>query len=162
MSNKSERIYFIDAAKALGIFLVYYGHIIEKFYRVGSEVAFTQLKFIFSFHMPLFFIIAGFFYRQRNPSKSIEIKRSIYTRLVPVLFWGIVALPLWPLYRYLILGYVDIPIFSEKVLPYLKGQPELNQITWFLVCLFTVEIIALVTLPKIKRTISTLEMPASR
>lgn len=154
MLNKSERMFFIDAAKALGIFLVYYGHIIEKFYRLGSEAAFDQLKFIFSFHMPLFFIIAGFFYRQRNPSKSIEIRNRIYTRLIPVLFWGIVALPLLLLYRYLILGYVDIPVFREKILPYLKGQPELNQITWFLVCLFTVEIISIFVLPKVKKTIS--------
>jgi acyltransferase len=154
MSAKSERIFFIDAAKALGIFLVFYGHIIEKFYSVGSEVAFPQYKFIFSFHMPLFFIIAGFFFKVRSQSKSLEIKRTVFSRLIPVLFWGIVALPLWPLYRYLILGYVDIPIFEEKILPYLKGHPELNQITWFLVCLFTTEVIAIFILPKVKKTIS--------
>jgi fucose 4-O-acetylase-like acetyltransferase len=58
------------------------------------------------------------------------------------------ALPILVIYRLLILGYVDIPIYEEKILPYLRGQPLLNEITWFLVCLFTTEVIAIFVLPK--------------
>jgi len=149
MQPKSTRIESIDTAKAIGIFLVFYGHLVGEFSGLGSQVAFTQLKFIFSFHMPFFFIVAGFFFRRRFQSLRREVKDSFYKRMLPVFLFALIALPLWPLYRYLILGYVDIPIFTELVLPYLKGYPALNQITWFLVCLFTVEIIAIFVLPKI-------------
>jgi len=146
-----ERIPYLDTAKAIGIFLVFYGHLVSEFSQVGSSVAFTQFKFIFSFHMPFFFVVAGFFFRRRFQSFGQEIINLFYKRMLPVFLFGALMLPLWPVYRYLIWGYVDIPIFSEKVLPYLKGQPDLNPITWFLVCLFMVEILAAMILPKIKK-----------
>lgn len=147
-AKPKKRIPYIDTAKAIGIFLVFYGHLVEEFAGAGNQIAFTQYKFIFSFHMPFFFFLAGFFYRRRYPSLWQEIRDSAYKRLLPVLFFGLLLLPVWPIYRFLIWGYVDFPIFTEKVLPYLKGQPELNPITWFLVCLFVVEIMAALILPK--------------
>ncbi len=144
------RIPELDTAKALGIFLVFYGHIVSEFSQVGSSVAFAQFKFIFSFHMPFFFVVAGFFFRRRHRSLGWEIRDLFYKRMLPVFLFGLLMLPLWPVYRYLIWGYVDIPIFTAKVLPYLKGQPELNPITWFLVCLFMTEILAALMLPRIK------------
>ncbi|HBX69937.1 MAG TPA: hypothetical protein DEH25_11330 [Chloroflexi bacterium] len=152
-SNASPRITYLDTAKALGIFLVFYGHIVSEISGLGSQAAFIQYKFIFSFHMPFFFLVAGFFFRRRFQSLGREMKDLFLKRMLPVYLFGLIMLPLWPLYRYLILGYVDIPIFSEKVLPYLKGQPELNPITWFLVCLFTTEIIAALVLSKTRRTL---------
>ncbi len=145
-----NRVSYIDTAKAIGIFLVFYGHIVERFAVLGSEPAFIQYKFIFSFHMPCFFIIAGFFFRKRYTSKSREFRLLFYKRLVPVGLFGVITIPIWLLYYYLIWGNIDFSIISEKALPYLKGHPELNQITWFLICLFVVEMIALFLLPKIK------------
>ncbi|NJN43925.1 MAG: hypothetical protein HC806_03800 [Anaerolineae bacterium] len=74
--------------------------------------------------------------------------------MLPVYLFGLIALPIWPVYRFLIWGYVDIPIWTEKVLPYLKGQTWLNEITWFLVCLFTTELIAAYILPRVKNLLS--------
>jgi acyltransferase len=150
MSSTPQRIYILDAAKALGIFLVFYGHIVERFSGLGSETAFSQMKFIFAFHMPFFFFLAGFFYKERSQSKTSKLKSLFFRRMLPVYLFGLMALPIWPLYRYLIWGYVDIPIWTEKVLPYLRGQPLLNEITWFLVCLFTTEAIAIFVLPRVK------------
>lgn len=150
MQIKPERVNVIDTAKAIGIFLVFYGHLVERFAVLGSEAAFIQYKFIYSFHMPFFFIIAGFFFRRKNVSKSDETRILFYKRIVPVLFFAVITIPIWLLYNYLIWGSIDFSIITEKTLPYLKGHPELNQITWFLICLFIVEIIALFVLPKIK------------
>jgi len=149
----TERIAFLDTAKAIGIFLVFYGHLVSEISDLGSQLAFAQFKFIFSFHMPFFFVVAGFFFRRRYPFLGQEVKDLFYKRMLPVFLFGLLVLPFWPAYRYLIWGYVDIPIFTEKVLPYLKGQPDLNPITWFLVCLFMVEILAVLILPKIKKTL---------
>lgn len=146
-----KRITYLDTAKAIGIFLVFYGHLVSEISDLGSQVAFAQFKFIFSFHMPFFFVVAGFFFRRRYSSLGLEFKDLFYKRMLPVFLFGLLILPFWPAYRVLIWGYVDIPIFTEKVLPYLKGQPNLNPITWFLVCLFMVEILATLILPKIKK-----------
>lgn len=44
----------IDIAKGVGIFLVVYGHTIK-----GTEFR----TFLYAFHMPLFFVISGLFFR---------------------------------------------------------------------------------------------------
>jgi fucose 4-O-acetylase-like acetyltransferase len=147
MRISSKRIFWVDAAKAIGILLVIYGHIISTFISVGNKNAFQSYKFIYSFHMPLFFFIAGFFFKRRYESRFTEIKVLFYKRILPVLLFGLMALPLWIIYRILIWGYVDIPIYEEMILPYLRGQPLLNEITWFLVCLFMTEVIAIFVLP---------------
>jgi fucose 4-O-acetylase-like acetyltransferase len=50
--NNKKRIEWIDIAKGITIILMIIGHTVE----FGSEVR----NFIFSFHMPLFFILSGF------------------------------------------------------------------------------------------------------
>jgi fucose 4-O-acetylase-like acetyltransferase len=148
MQSTSKRVFWVDAAKAIGILLVIYGHIVELFVNTNTEGAFLSYKFIYSFHMPLFFFIAGFFFKARYASRAKEIQYIFYKRILPVFLFGIMALPVWIIYRILIWGYVDIPIYEELILPYLKGHPLLNQITWFLVCLFTTEVIAVFIIPK--------------
>lgn len=50
--RKGKRIEWIDVAKAICILLMIAGHT----YPVGSKVR----NIIFSFHMPLFFILSGY------------------------------------------------------------------------------------------------------
>lgn len=65
--NSKKRINFIDVSKALLIYLVFLGHI----ERYGDAIS----TIIFSFHMPAFFIISGFFFTP-PPYKSIVIKEG--------------------------------------------------------------------------------------
>lgn len=61
-NKKSQRIEYIDVAKAVGIFLVVIGHLlIFDFYGLeNSKVWNTTLgHFIYSFHMPLFIFLSG-------------------------------------------------------------------------------------------------------
>lgn len=55
----NNRVRYIDAAKGLGILLVMLGHSIS---RLGQPVN----TFILSFHMPLFFFVAGLLFYSRN------------------------------------------------------------------------------------------------
>ena len=75
--NKKNRIKSIDIAKAIGIFLIVLGHTLE----------FGELrKFIYSFHVPLFFFLSGLcFSRKKN---IIFIKKKILTIYVPYLIVG--------------------------------------------------------------------------
>ena len=60
LSKADGRIDYIDTARFLGIFLVYHGHVVERMMYLGNVAAAHQYKFIYSFHMPLFFVLSGF------------------------------------------------------------------------------------------------------
>lgn len=53
-----------DIAKGIAIILVIVGH--------GHCISHLTLSFIYSFHMPLFFIIAGYFYHERGIKDSVR------------------------------------------------------------------------------------------
>ena len=72
-----ERNYSIDIAKALGIFIVVLGHVIQDQ---------TAHAYIYGFHMPLFFMLAGYTYRYtegHNYTTKELIKKKFKTILVP-------------------------------------------------------------------------------
>ena len=60
----------IDVMKGLGILAVIAGHLVE-----------TGRGFIFSWHMPLFFILAGYFYSEREP--LAEARKDARRLLLP-------------------------------------------------------------------------------
>ncbi|EEI19338.1 hypothetical protein G8J22_02152 [Lentilactobacillus hilgardii] len=69
---KKKRIEWIDIAKAYGIIAVVIGHALAS----G-----TTTHIIYWWHMPLFFIIGGFFLKPINAKKLIEWKRFFNKRL---------------------------------------------------------------------------------
>ncbi len=64
----------IDIMKGIGILLVIIGH-------MQGDVVYLH-KFIFSFHMPLFFILAGYFFTPQGGSLKKDVRRL----LVPYFF----------------------------------------------------------------------------
>ena len=143
-----------DVAKGIGIVLMFYGHVLASLPQVAAGLAvgadINEMRFIYSFHMPLFFMMAGFFYRPA-PDFAARVRVLASRRLVPVLFFGLLLLPLWllgPLRHGLPVWTALEPMFED----YLRGKPGLNWVTWFLVCLFVCECMALVVLPKLQST----------
>lgn len=151
MNTATERIAWIDHAKAIGMFLVYYGHVVEELANKNNPIAFTQFKWIYAFHMPLFFILAGLFFKRRYASALTEIKSRFYYRIVPVFTFGLLTLPLWLVYLQATRGSIDWHQIGLKAYHYLQGQPDLNTITWFIVCLFTTEVIAILVLSRVEK-----------
>ena len=78
--NKAEmRIAWLDTLRGVGIILVVLGHL---------YVTEARLTYIFSFHMPLFFFISGFFFNEgRYPNLYTALIRGLRTRIVPYLFF---------------------------------------------------------------------------
>lgn len=72
-SVKVTRLEWIDWMKALGIYLVVLGH----FYFVGD-------KFIYVFHVPLFFLISGFLCK-KECDRRVFWKKLWYNLIVPML-----------------------------------------------------------------------------
>ena len=57
----TNRIKFIDIARGLGIILVVFGHAIVPEIRNTSNIFMNIYKYIYIFHMPLFFYVSGVF-----------------------------------------------------------------------------------------------------
>ncbi len=90
---ENKNIIWIDIAKFIGIFLVVFGHSLQTFELTETSKFFKYLwEFIYLFHMPLFFIIAGYLYKTK--SKSDNYKKIIWGLLIPYLIYQFLFLPL--------------------------------------------------------------------
>lgn len=95
MTKEKRRTEWIDSAKAIGIILVVYGHVILglhdssiNYQGLGYDL---QHRVIYSLHMPLFFFLSGLFAKKwvRRPI-NLAIKQKAYSLLRPYLIWGII------------------------------------------------------------------------
>ena len=87
---KENRNIVFDAVKALAIWLVVFAHSIQY---IGGVDYTNDMIFqtIYSFHMPLFFVISGFFFLSalRLGWKEFLIKKST-TLLLPCFIWALI------------------------------------------------------------------------
>ena len=134
----SKRIDWIDFAKAIGIFLIVFGHSIK------GTIAHT---FVYSFHVPLFFYLTGSTFGCRNVYGKFLVKR-FKTLLVP--YCAVMAVSIVIFY---FMGSftadslnVNTVVFSWKdyILGslygnYKTGFLKANSPLWFLPCIFVVQ-----------------------
>ena len=124
MRKTKTRIEIIDIAKAITIFLVIMGHTTGNF----DNPMFRRV--LYSFHMPLFFMLAGLSIKPKVLKNKEEIiafiRKNILALFVPYLIWG------------LIYG----PFSFENILKLLYGSwasiASTGTLTslWYLPCLF--------------------------
>ena len=84
MNNEAitnNRLTYMDVAKGFGILCVIAGH-------MGNE---TINRFVFSFHMPLFFVISGYFISERLCSSEL-LKKRIKQLIPPYIFTCLVVI----------------------------------------------------------------------
>ena len=81
-----ERFLYIDNLKGFAILLVVLGHCIQ--FRMPGYDDNMAFRFIYSFHMPLFFIISGYVsYKADILIKTLVAKRARQL-LFPYFVWG--------------------------------------------------------------------------
>ena len=120
-----NRIHWIDVLKGIGIFLVIMGHTFKD-----NPVYY----WVYSFHMPLFFLISGFLIEPHNvliSYKKFIIKRCksllwpfIFFRITLIIYWLIIErhfrdLDLGPIW-FLIVLFFDEIIITPILLKYRK------------------------------------------
>ena len=136
MNSTKKHIEWIDTARGIAILLVILGHMpINKWTH----------DFIYSFHMPLFFIISGFFIAGETALAVSEYIKKKYTRLIiPYLFFGIlIMIPFSIVFEAYRTGDASIGtmsnLFSRHLVGHLIGLrndwPYVG-LFWFLPCLF--------------------------
>ena len=131
-----KRNYAIDVARGISLFFVILGHLV-----VDST---TIFNWIFSFHMPIFFILSGMCFNSEKYNSFLEfVKEKFKKRIIPYIAFTIFAIfmcfiiPSWKA----IIGSKNALIVLEEIFYY--GQPEALRMgaIWFLVALFFSEII---------------------
>ena len=90
----TSRIEYIDIAKGVGILLVVFGHIV---WGGNYEMPYAQVisNSIYSFHMPLFFIISGLCIKDSKILEKKTIRKMVKVYLVPYAIWTVIYLLLF-------------------------------------------------------------------
>ncbi len=136
--QESKRLSTIDVAKGIGIILVVFAHVN---YTPGL------LKTIYSFHMPLFFLISGMMYRKdRYTSFSQFLYRKVQTLICPYVFFYMLALVLEYGVKLLSGGFAGFQFseFLDHFVQMFISQGSAKVVSaplWFVLCLFAVEIL---------------------
>lgn len=108
-SSQKERKIYLDMAKGLSMIAIICGHL---------EV-FTLTRFVFTFHVPLFFLLSGYFFTYRP---GVLWKRII-KYIKPYLFTAVVLLLLSELKDSIlvVLGREDTSIFFRDIVRYIEA-----------------------------------------
>lgn len=78
-----NRIIHIDAIKAVLMFLVTWGHVIQ-YTNIRENLDNDIAAFIYSFHMPMFMMLSGLFYRkQLKYNFSQMLRKNTFRLLIP-------------------------------------------------------------------------------
>ena len=122
---ETKRLSWLDSLRGFGIILITLGHL----------GCFELLeRYIYSFHVPLFFFISGYLYRRGTQPLSTYIKKKTTTILVPFLTWTFLSTMV-----NVVLGYNLIPLIKRALT--IKGQLTWNSPLWFLLVLYFVEVL---------------------
>ena len=126
-----ERVLWLDVARGIGILLVVFGH-------VCTEP--TAARFVYSFHMPLFFFLAGI---TRSFSGGAQnVRRRARRLLLPYFLFSIACFAYWALLEsHFRPGHYSVPqAFANIFLA--RGDGFIyNSVLWFLPCLFVLEVV---------------------
>ena len=89
ITQKNQRIEHIDALKGFAIFCVLWGHSLQYLKNGYDFFHNPMFEFIYSFHMPLFFMVSGFFFRS---SLKLNFKDFLHKKgvqlLLPCVVWA--------------------------------------------------------------------------
>lgn len=133
------RIFWLDNLKAIGIFLVIFGHILPD----------SHLKqYIYSFHVPLFFFVSGYLFDRTKYTFKQFFKKKLGTLIVPYLTFAVFSFLFWLIIvRNLSIGGKALVINPLKpLIGIIYGigsegwRSPMNVALWFLPCLFIVEV----------------------
>lgn len=137
----SERDRTFDIMKGIGILLMMIGHAYYDFPKVGS--------IIYTFHMPMFFIVAGYFSKSWTDWQAAKasIRKYLIRLVAPMIFTNVLFL-LWEMMMVFVKGNAWSSVISrlttilwaDVCVPSFKYGPSQLGITWFLMALLVAKI----------------------
>ncbi|RSX51138.1 acyltransferase family protein [Bifidobacterium callimiconis] len=129
-----KRIEYMDAAKGIGILAVVIAHIDIDLLR-GKNLFDIAL---YTFHLPLFFLISGYFFSCRGDFKSFALKKS-RAYLIPYAFAAVV-ITVFELFAQCVISHRSILEVGSYMLGGFLVQRRFTTL-WFLAALFVSELV---------------------
>ena len=144
-AEPGKRIEIIDAARFYGIALVFYGHFIEEFMLLKNPVGASQYKFIYSFHMILFVVLAGYVAKDLAGQMSFAtfLRNRFKSRLLPFIFFTLVMM-VPPIFFEGKLFNLDLPSiqgYTGGLIATAFGLPLFCVPSWFLLLIIGLELV---------------------
>ncbi|MFS0655406.1 acyltransferase family protein [Bacillus sp. 179-C3.3 HS] len=133
-----KRLDWVDAAKGVGILLVVMAHV-----PIHDGIK----QFIYSFHMPLFFLLSGMMFRPSAHAATSFIQKKAKSLLLPYLYFSVITYVFWlTVTRFFAFkGQTDIDPFIPFTGIFISNADEArlahNPAIWFLTTLFLVELL---------------------
>lgn len=132
-----KRIDWIDSLKGIGILLVMLAH---------TNIPEKWKIFILTFHMPLFFFISGFLFNPKKYNNTLGfLKKKLFGLIIPYFFLSIILYFYWIVFENRYFSPTNIDIFRPIAgIFYGVNQYDfmpMNDVLWFIPCLFVVELL---------------------
>jgi acyltransferase len=142
---ETKRIGLIDVARFYAMTLVFYGHFIERIMMLKNPAAAAQYKFIYSFHMMLFFVLAGYVVREDYIEFSFGkyLKHRFMSRLLPFIFFTAIFMvpPVFFSGEPFRLNLPSVKGYMTGLLNTAFSMPMFCLPSWFILMLFGVELV---------------------
>ena len=142
---ETKRIGVIDIARFYAMALVFYGHFIERIMMLKNPAAAVQYKFIYSFHMMLFFVLAGYVIREHYIEFGFGkyLKHRFISRLLPFLFFTAIfmVLPVFFSGDFFQLKLPSVQGYIGGLIATAFGMPMFCIPSWFILMIFSVELV---------------------
>ena len=159
-----NHIRWIDDLKGVAIFLIVFGHVLATFVNMTSGriqcVSNNIFKFIYSFHVPLFFLVAGLTFSTHDNFIAF-FKKKFFRLMIPYYAWGFFCAVLYAVMGQFVAGEIaEVSTTSSFASKTMIGQwyipilsilhagawPDgkgfcFNGVLWFLPVLFCLEIL---------------------
>jgi len=143
----SKRLTYLDTAKGIGVFLVLIGHLQGEPFFSYSPIFSPLCKWIFSFHMPLFFIISGMLIRLKNDeNKDLKTLATKRFRGIMIPYYWFSFFYLLAVVYALIRGNIQVGTLYEQIW-YVLSLYGMS-VLWFLPALFLGELLFLLIMKK--------------
>lgn len=132
----TNRVLWIDWARALGIMIVVYCH-------VPQDKNFVE-SFLHSFQMPLFFMLSGYLHKSPHYPIIELLKKYWRGLIVPYILFQFLFYPYWLIQGYVQNGLAVNDLYESLLMPLVQclcGIP-IDGPTWFLFALLITKLIA--------------------
>jgi len=145
MASGKGRIWVIDVARFYAMALVFYGHFIERFMLLKIPAGFAQYKFIYSFHMVVFFVLAGYVVKESDTEFRFGkyLKHRFVSRLLPFIFFTAIfmVLPVFFSGDFYGMKLPSVEGYIKGLVSTVFGIPSFCVPSWFILMLFSVELV---------------------
>lgn len=152
-NKKNHALDWLVAARGYAMYGVFLGHLMVSYINDGNYKSLVFAgQFLEPMFVPFFAILTGAFYSRGNASFRAYARLKFGQRLYPVYFYGVLIIPFYLLF----------PLPEKNALDslkwgvlYLAGIPLLSWPSWFLVALFTSEMMYFFIQPLVKNRFQT-------